>query len=300
MIAGYRLEGVLGQGGMGVVYEARQLSLDRPVALKVLIPELSADPAFRERFKREGLIQARIDHPSIVAVHEAGDHEGALWLAMRLVRGTTLKDQIAPAGMDPARALRLLRQVSDALDAAHEAGLVHRDIKPQNILVGSRDHAFLADFGLTRTGDRGSGLTRTGQRMGTPDYMAPEQIRGDTPAPPADHYAVAAVLYECLTGDVPFPMATDTAVFWAHMADPPPLVSARRPDLPRRLDDVLQRGLAKHPAERYPTAVALVDAASSALGAPTELGIAAPVQRRSRTTQRGVPAALPTELRTAP
>ena len=219
---------------------------------------------------------------------------------MRLVRGTTLKDQIAPAGMDPGRALRLLRQVSDALDAAHEAGLVHRDIKPQNILVGSRDHAFLADFGLTRTGDRGSGLTRTGQRMGTPDYMAPEQIRGDAPAPPADHYAVAAVLYECLTGDVPFPMATDTAVFWAHMADPPPLVSARRPDLPRRLDDVLQRGLAKHPAERYPTAVALVDAASSALGAPTELGIAAPVQRRSRTTQRGAPAALPTELRTAP
>ncbi|MEA2180752.1 MAG: serine/threonine kinase PknH, partial [Solirubrobacteraceae bacterium] len=246
MIAGYRVGGVLGKGGMGVVYEARQLSLDRSVALKVLIPELSADPGFRERFRREGLIQARIDHPNIVAVYEAGDHDGALFLVMRLVRGTTLKELITPGGLDAARALRLLRPVADALDAAHDAGLVHRDIKPQNILVGARDHVFLADFGLTRTGDRASGLTRSGQWLGTPDYMAPEQIRGETPAPAVDQYAIAAVLHECLTGEVPFPKQGDAAVLWAHMSDPPPLVSARRPDLPPGLDAVVARGLAKH------------------------------------------------------
>lgn len=268
-IAGYCIEGVLGRGGMGVVYEARQLSLDRTVALKVLSPELSSDEGFRSRFRREGLIQARIDHPNIVPVYEAGEHDGALFLAMRLVRGGTLKDVVMSRELSSVRTLQLLGPVADALDAAHEVGLIHRDIKPQNILVGARDHTFLADFGLTRSGDRDSSLTRTGQWVGTPDYMAPEQIRGEALTPAADIYALAAVLFECLTGDVPYPKESDAAVLWAHMTDPPPRISALRADLPRELDDVLAQAMAKAPHERFAAATALLAAVGAALRGQT-------------------------------
>ena len=176
ILGNYRIVGVLGRGGMGVVYEATQISLQRTVALKILSADVSADGAFRERFRHEGLIQAKLDHPHIVTVIEAGELEGHLFIAMRLVRGPTFADLIA-GGLEPERALRLLGRVAEALDAAHEAGLIHRDIKPQNILVGPREHPYLADFGLTKASETPA-FTRAGQFVGSIHYSAPEQIAG--------------------------------------------------------------------------------------------------------------------------
>jgi len=264
-IAGYRIESVLGQGGMGTVYEATQLSLNRTVALKILSAQLGADPVFRKRFRREGHIQAAIDHPHIVTVYEAGEVEEGLFLAMRLVRGSTLKDMIIGRDLEGARTLRLLKPIADALDTAHEAGLTHRDIKPQNILVGVRDHAFLADFGLTRSATE-TALTRTGQFVGTIDYISPEQIRGEQAGPASDIYSLTAVLYECLAGVVPYPKPSDAAVLYAHMADPAPLVTDQRPELPAALDEVIARGMAKDPADRQATASAMIADAERAFG----------------------------------
>jgi serine/threonine protein kinase len=256
-LAGYRIDGILGQGGMGVVYEATQLSLDRVVALKVLAVHLSDDILFQQRFRREGQIQAGIDHPHIVTVFDSGQTEHGFFIAMRLVRGPTLKDLIVSRQLDAGRTLRILTPVAEALDTAHGAGLIHRDIKPQNILVSGRDHAFLADFGLTKaSGDKS--MTRTGQFVGTLDYISPEQIRGDRAAVQSDVYALAAVMYECLTGVVPFPKESEAAVLYAHMADPPPRVSDHRPDLPGQLDEVMATAMAKDPAERPAAASALM------------------------------------------
>ena len=271
IFGGYRIERVLGRGGMGVVYEATQLSLERTVALKVLTPELSGDDAFRERFRREGLIQARIDHPHIVTVHEAGSLDGHLFLAMRLVHGATLKDVVRDGELDPARLLRILTPVADALDVAHEEGLIHRDVKPQNILVGRRDHAFLADFGLTKgPGERT--LTKTGHFVGTLDYVSPEQVHGRPASPSSDVYALAAVLFESLTGRVPFPRETDVAVLFAHANDDPPSVCELLPWAPPEIDAVIARGMAKEPEERPSSATELLAAAADALqgvvGAP--------------------------------
>src|ERR1044072_2666461 len=176
VLGSYRIVGLLGRGGMGGVYEATQIPLQRTVALKILAADVSADRAFRERFRHEGLFQANLDHPNIVAVFEGGELEGHLFIAMRLVRGPTLKDLIAE-GLEPSRALRLLGPVADALDVAHARALIHRDIKPQNILVGPGDHPYLADFGLTKTSSA-PGFTKTGEFVGTVDYSAPEQILG--------------------------------------------------------------------------------------------------------------------------
>src|SRR2546423_8545556 len=219
-LAGYRIEGVLGQGGMGTVYEATQLSLNRTVAIKLLASNLSDDPAFRERFRRGGLTRAAIEHPNIVTIYEAGETPDGLFLAMRLVRGPNLKDMIISRELDAGRSLRILTPIADALDSAHEAGLIHRDIKPQNILVGGRDHAYLADFGLTK-GVNERGMTATGQFVGTLDYISPEQIRGQQASAASDIYALAAVLYECLTGVVPYARPSDAAVLFAHMTDDP-------------------------------------------------------------------------------
>jgi serine/threonine protein kinase len=269
---GYRIEGVIGRGGMGVVYEATQLSLARRVALKVLTGDLAEDPDFRERFRREAFVQAGMDHPNIVPVYEAGDVEGQLFMAMRFVRGVDLKTLTARGDVDPLRALRILGQVADALDAAHEADLVHRDIKPHNILVGARDRAYLADFGLTNAQGL-TRLTKTGQFVGTVDYIAPEQIRGDPATATSDIYALTAVLFECLTGSVPFPTDSEVASLYAHLGQPPPSASARRPGLSAALDPVIARGLAKDPAERFPTAMALIQAAGEALGSRPDIGI---------------------------
>jgi serine/threonine protein kinase len=264
-IAGYRIDGVLGHGGMGIVYEATQLGLKRKVALKVLAPQLGGDESFRDRFRREGEIQAAIDHPNIVTIYEAGESEHGLFLAMRLIRGLTLKDMIIGRELEGARTLRILKEVGDALDSAHDAGLIHRDIKPQNILVAARDHAYLADFGLTK-GLNDAGLTRTGQFVGTTDYISPEQIRGERATAASDIYSLAAVLFECLTGVVPYPKNSDAAVLYAHLSDSPPLVTEQRPDLPAGLDDVIIRAMAKDPAVRHASAHELLDDAEHAFG----------------------------------
>jgi serine/threonine protein kinase len=279
VVAGYRIEKPLGQGGMGVVYEATQLSLNRTVALKFLAAHFSQDVDFRERFRREGVIQAGIDHPHIVPVYEAGEVDDGLFLAMRLIRGSNLKELILSGDVDALRTMRILAPVAEALAVAHEAGLTHRDIKPQNILVGARDHSYLADFGLTKGPDVVS-LTRTGQFLGTLDYVAPETINGQRATDRSDTYALAAVLYECLTGEVPYKRPSEAAVLFAHVSDPPPVVSERRPDLPAGLDDVIARGMAKQPAERYPSPIDLLDDAGQVIAAaPADGAPPAPAPR---------------------
>ena len=275
VVSGYRIDGVLGQGGMGVVYEATQLSLNRTVAMKLLATHLGEDPAFRERFRREGLLQAAIDHPNIVTVYEAGETEEGLFLAMRMVRGPNLKDMIVSRELDAGRTLRILSPVADALDTAHQAGLIHRDIKPQNILVGGRDHAYLADFGLTKAPGEKS-LTKTGQFVGTLDYISPEQIRGLPASQKSDIYALAAVLYECLTGVVPYPKDSEAAVLYAHMSDPPPAVTDQRPDLPGELDEVIARAMSKEPEERHASSSELLDDAERAFGRKVRAAIRPP------------------------
>ena len=276
VVQGYRIDALIGRGGMGAVYEATQLSLNRTVALKVITAELSKEPAFRERFRREGLLQASLEHPHIVTVYEAGESEHGLFLAMRLIRGPNLKDLIVARQLDVGRTLRILAQAGDALDAAHETGLIHRDIKPHNILVAAgRDHAYLADFGVTKApGDRS--LTRTGALVGTLDYISPEQIRGHRATSASDVYAFTCVLYECLTGVVPYPKDSDAAVLYAHVAEPPPPVTNHRPELPPAVDVALQRGMAKEAAERPASAVDLIRDVEYALGDRLKSTIAAP------------------------
>jgi serine/threonine-protein kinase len=269
VVAGYRIDGTLGEGGMGTVYRATQLSLERVVALKVLTAELSADPGFRERFRREGLLQAALDHPHIVTVYEAGQADERLFLAMRMVEGPTLKELIVRRELDDRRALRLLTQVAEALDAAHAKELIHRDVKPQNVLVGAGDHAYLADFGLTKGSDD-AGMTETGQFVGTIDYISPEQARGEGATAGSDIYSLTAVLCECLTGKVPYVKATEERVLLAHLSEPPPRLSELRADLPAAMDEVIARGMAKEPAERPASAGELMLMARRALGAAPE------------------------------
>jgi Protein kinase domain len=262
-LAGYRVDGLVGSGGMGVVYEATQLSLNRTVALKVLAPHLSNDAGFRERFRREAQVQAALEHPHIVTVYESGESDEGLFIATRLIRGTDLKE-LVEQGLGPERALKILSQVASALDAAHGAGLVHRDVKPQNVLVDELDFAYLADFGLIKE-SREPGLTRTGEYLGSLDYVSPEQIRGEPVTPASDLYALAAVLYECLSGEVPFPRDTEAALLYAHLTEPPPRLTSRRAGLAPALDAVVERGLAKEPSARFASATELVAAAQDAL-----------------------------------
>ena len=249
---------------MSVVYRAEDLRLKRKVALKLLAPELAEDERFRERFLQESELAASIDHPSIVPIYEAGEVEGQLYIAMRYVEGSDLKSLLATERrLEPRRALALLEQVADALDAAHERALVHRDVKPGNILIGARrgrEHVYLSDFGLTkRTAEEGS-LTESGQLLGTTDYVAPEQIEGQEIDGRADIYSLGCVLYECLTGQVPFRSASKIGLLFAHLNKAPPFVSEHRPEL-RRIDAVVARAMAKEPQHRYPTCGELVAAA---------------------------------------
>ena len=269
IVAGYRIDGVLGQGAMGIVYRATQLSLNREIALKLVAAEFGDDPGFRARFRREGQLQAGLDHQHIVPVYEAGETEQGLFLAMRLIDGPTLKDLILEHQLDPRRSLRILAQVAEALDAAHGAGLIHRDIKPQNILIERGDRVYLADFGLIKGPDEAGRLTGTGQFIGTIDYVAPEQIQGELATAASDCYALTGVLYECLTGEVPFPRPTEAAVLHAHMVQPRPRVTEQRPDLPEAIDGVIATGMARDPAERPASARELMREAVQALaGAP--------------------------------
>jgi serine/threonine-protein kinase len=270
VLAGYRIEGLLGRGGMGVVYLAHDLSLERKVALKLLAPELSADAAFRERFLRESRLAASIDHPGVIPIHEAGEADGTLFIAMRYVEGTDLKRLLAEEGaLEPARAIGLLAQVAEALDvAAHEHGLVHRDVKPANVLIATqagREHVYLADFGLSRQLAAPGAIERS-HFSGSADYVAPEQVRREPLDGRADLYALACVLHECLTGQPPFRRDALTATLFAHLEDDPPPASHANPELPAAIDPVLARGLAKEPAERQATCRDLIDEAREALG----------------------------------
>ena len=258
--AGYRIESVLGRGGMGVVYRATELALDRPVALKLIAPELAGDDSFRERFLRESRLAASIDHAGILPVYAAGEADGELFLATRFVPGTDLRSLTDDGPLPGERAIGLVGQVADALDAAHERGLVHRDVKPGNVLVDTADHCYLCDFGLTTQRVDG-GTTATGRLAGSLDYLAPEQIRRGAVDGRADQYGLACVLYEVLSGTPPFRRETEAQTLWAHMQEEPaPLLAYDE------LDPVFARALAKEPKERYEDCNAFADDARAALG----------------------------------
>ncbi|MGH7746934.1 MAG: serine/threonine-protein kinase, partial [Candidatus Dormibacteria bacterium] len=269
--AGYRIERLLGRGGVGIVYLALDLRLQRRVALKILATELSSDERVRERFAREPRLAASIDHPNIIPIYEAGEADGNLYIAMRHVDGCDLGALVHREGpLDAARVVTIVAQVGSALDAAHARGLFHRDVKPANILVAPRadshstDHAYVADFGITKNSSTRS-LTKTGQYVGTLDYVAPEQIRGESVDGRTDIYALGCVLYESLTGVPPFQKDNDAASIYAHLAEDPPLLSARRPDLPAALDAVVVTAIAKSREQRYSSGNDLATAARRAL-----------------------------------
>jgi Protein kinase domain len=282
-LAGYRIEALAGRGGMGEVYRAHDERLGRSVALKLLVPRLAEDERFRERFLRESRRAAGIDHPNVIPVYEAGEAEGRLYIAMRYVDGTDLRRLLSAEGvLEPARALGLLAPVAGALDAAHARGLVHRDVKPGNVLIAVEpdseppEHVYLSDFGLTTLSAEPDD---SGPFSGTADYAAPELVTGGSVDGRADVYALGCILFECLTGTPPFRGDSAMAVLWGHVNDPVPAASSRNPSLPGGVDAVLRKALAKEPAERYPTCRALVEAARDALGVT---GIDVPTIARRR------------------
>src|SRR3954471_4716607 len=266
MVAGYRIESVVGRGGMGVVYRARELELDRVVALKVIAPELVDDEDVRERFVREARAAASIEHPNVIPVHAAGERDGLAYLAMRFIDGHDLRTVVRRDGPPtPVGAAALIARVADALDAIHRAGYVHRDVKPANVLVDLDGHVYLSDFGLAKQMLTRGGETASGQWVGTLDYVAPEQIRGGAIDARTDVYALGGVLLFVLTGRVPFAPETGEAKLWAQLSEPPPVPSKLRPDLPRALDAVVARAMAKAPDARQPSAGDLARAARAAL-----------------------------------
>jgi serine/threonine protein kinase/streptogramin lyase len=270
VIGGLRIDAVAGRGGMGVVYRAYQLALDRTVALKIVNPDLAGDPEFRERFRREARLAASLDHPHVVPVHHAGEDDGHLYLTMRYVDGVDMAAMIAERGrLDPRDAARLVAQVAGALDAAHARGLVHRDVKPANVLVtgppGAR-HAFLTDFGISKEIQGGSSVTRTGHVVGSMDYISPEALGSRPVDGRSDVYSLGCVLFHALTGQVPFPRDNTAARMYAHMHTPAPAPSAVVPGIGGAFDAVLAYALAKRPDDRYATAGELGMAAMAAAG----------------------------------
>ncbi|MDA0184731.1 serine/threonine protein kinase, partial [Solirubrobacter phytolaccae] len=264
MIPGYRIVREVGRGGMGVVYEAVEEALGRTVALKVVAPERSGEVEFRERFVAESRMAASLDHPNVLPVFGAGESDGTLWLSMRLVDGADLRS-LSP--LEPARAAAIVAQIGAALDAAHARRLVHRDVKPANVLVTSTGHAYLTDFGLVKALDAGSDLTRTGEVVGTFDYIAPERIRGQGDGPAADLYSLGCLLYVALTGRPVFEVDGTERKLWAHLSEPPPTVPG--------FEAVLERALAKDPAERFESGAALGAAALAAAGAGSDAALGA-------------------------
>jgi serine/threonine-protein kinase len=278
-VADYRIEAFLGRGGQGMVYLAEHVHLGRKAALKLLPPDLAADDEFRERFIREARMAASLDHPNILPVYDAGEENGELFLAQKLVRGMDLGVYIDREGhLSPERSIEVLEPVARALDAAHHRGLVHRDVKPGNVLIqlptdDEPERVYLTDFGLTKElvseqDISGSGrLTKAGYFVGTPYYSAPEQIQSEPLDARTDEYSLACVLYQCLTGEVPFPRPSETAALVAHVVDPPPAPSQKVPGLPRPLDAVIATGMAKRKDDRYATCTELLRAARLALAA---------------------------------
>jgi ABC-type branched-subunit amino acid transport system substrate-binding protein len=275
-LLGYRIQVVLGRGGMGIVYLAEDLRLKRKVALKLLSPALAEDERFRERLLAESELAASLDHPNIVPIYQAGEADGRIFISMRYVEGDDLKRVLSKGPLSPEYALALVSQVASALDEAHARGLVHRDVKPSNVLLApaagheGADHVYLADFGLTQRLVQQELSTDPGQLMGTVDYVAPEQIRGEAVDGRADVYSLGCLLFECLAGEPPFRHKSDVALLFAHLREEPPSLIARRPDLPPQVDSVIAKALAKDPEARYLTCRQLVEAAREALPATRE------------------------------
>jgi serine/threonine protein kinase len=295
VFAGYRIETVVGRGGMGVIYRAVEARPERVVALKVVAPEFAANSDFRARFLRESQVAASIEHPHVVPVQRVGEEDGTLFIAMRFIQGRDLGTLIASEGpLDAARAARIVDQVADALDSAHEQGLVHRDVKPANILIETRrrgEHAYLTDFGLTKNFATSGGLTSTGVVVGTTDYMAPEQWEGGRLDARVDVYSLGCVLFQALTGQVPYARDGEAARMYAHLSAPPPSVCDLVPGTPQRFDEIVARALAKKPDQRYPSAGDLGVAATAAAGGH-------PVLRAERTVASGE--AAPIDLDSSP
>ncbi|WP_200306943.1 serine/threonine-protein kinase [Streptomyces adelaidensis] len=290
-IAGYRIEREIGRGGMAVVYRAKDLRLDRTVALKLLAPELARNDTFRRRFTHESRVAAAIDHPHIVPVFEAGETDGVLYIAMRYVAGRDLRHLLDREGPLPlTTATRIAAQVASALDAAHDHGLVHRDVKPGNILVAQGtdsdhpEHVYLTDFGLTKKSLSLTGFTSVGQFVGTLDYVAPEQISGKPVDGRCDVYSLACVVHETLAGRPPFQRDDDMALLWAHQYDEPPPLTSGRPDLPSAADEVLAQALAKSPDDRYDSCLSFVAALRAAVTAHGFRAERAPTRAAGTTT----------------
>ncbi len=267
--AGYRIERGLGRGGMGVLYLAIEPGLERHVALKLIAPEAAADEVFARRFAEESKIAASIEHPNVVPIYAAGEEDGIPFIAMRYVSGADLGKRLGREGrLEPAVAAALIAQVGNGLDAIHAAGLVHRDVKPANVLLGEagdEEHAYITDFGVARNVATESGLTQTGRFVGTLDYVAPEQISGGVVDARADVYALGCLLFKALTGEVPYPRDGEAARLYAHLNDPPPAPSLHATAVPMALDDVAVRAMSKAPEDRYPSAGDLGRAAVAAL-----------------------------------
>jgi serine/threonine-protein kinase len=264
VIAGYRIDARIGRGGMGVVYRAHHLQLERQAALKLIAPDLAESSGFRERFAREARIAAALEHPNIVTVYDAGEIDGTLYLAMQYVEGSDLAAILGTEGrLLPYRAIDVCRQVAGALDAAHDSGLIHRDVKPANVLISGRD-AFLTDFGLGKrvAGAETAPITVAGDVVGTIHYVAPEQIEGTPVTPRTDIYSLGCVLYHCLTGQLPFMRENDVAVIYAHLSEPPPKLP---PEIPEGLNEVLAKALEKAPERRYASCGEFMAAARAVL-----------------------------------
>jgi hypothetical protein len=281
--AGYRVERRLGRGGMGILYLAVEPGLERRVALKLIAPEAASDEVFAKRFAEESRIAASIEHPNVVPIYAAGEEGGVPWIAMRYVAGSDLQRRIAREGrLEPGDAVRLIAQLGNGLDAIHSAGLVHRDVKPANVLLGGdpgTEHAYITDFGVARNLATQSGLTQTGRFVGTLDYVAPEQISGGPIDARVDVYALGCLLFQLLTGEVPFPREGEAARLYAHLHDPPLAPSLYATAVPMALDDVVVRAMSKAPEDRHPSAGDLGRAAEAALS-----GTAVPVPERTVAT----------------
>ncbi|MBV8988052.1 MAG: protein kinase [Solirubrobacterales bacterium] len=269
VVGGYRIDELISRGGMGVVYRATNVALNRIYALKLLAPELADDDQFRERFKREIRIAASLHHSHVVEIHYAGEHEGLLFLVMDFVYGTDLNKLLRKSGaLEPDRAVELLTQLASALDAAHRKGLVHRDVKPANVLITVRDgeeHAYLTDFGLAKRSDTVGALTKQGVVVGTVDYMSPEQVTGGATDARTDIYALGCTFFHMLTGNVPYERENSVATLFAHVHEPPPLLEAPLADSYSTLGAVIEKAMAKDPGERYLSAGDFASDATAAL-----------------------------------
>jgi serine/threonine-protein kinase len=299
----YELQALIGVGGMGEVYRAYDTAKERMVAIKLLRAEIAVDPAFQERFRRESRVAARLQEPHVIPVHDFGDIDGTLYIDMRLVEGASLKDELRANGaLPPTRAVSIIGQVASALDAAHASGLVHRDIKPENVLLTPDNFAYLVDFGIAHAGGESS-VTHTGLVIGSCAYMATERFSGQRGGPAADVYSLACLLYECLTGRPPFEAGDVRQMMSAHMFSPPPRPSIMRRGISRSFDDVIARGMAKKPTDRYSSAGDLARAAAAAAAmtpTPPPVPPAPPNSTRQFTAVDPNPVGYPSQPHTPP